>query len=171
MAEPVSALGEVSEESSSGIESATCLRRSANCMGAGAGLCAGQPGAGGRAEETAAVSGSVSAGEDDRAEAGEDLRDGESAAQSEDATGSASEQGGTKTTTNAQPAERLWKSRSVEKSQTRLFHRAWKSRKERAIPTFPQPRRRRVSGYISNVSTAHPRVTFLNVLTRVNRHG
>jgi hypothetical protein len=50
-------------------------------------------------------------GKDDRAEAGEDLRDGESAAESEDATGSASEQGGTKTTTNAQPAERPWKSR------------------------------------------------------------
>src|SRR6202035_4015830 len=64
------------------------------------------------------------------------------------------------------PAKRLWKSRSVEKSQTRLFHRAWKSRKERAIPTFPQPRRRRVFGYISNVSTIDPRVTFLNGLTR-----
>src|SRR6202035_120000 len=65
------------------------------------------------------------------------------------------------------PAKRLWKSRSVEKSQTRLFHRAWKSRKERAIPTFPQPRRRRVFGYISNVSTIDPRVTFLNGLTRI----
>src|SRR6202035_330357 len=68
------------------------------------------------------------------------------------------------------PAKRLWKSRSVEKSQTRLFHRAWKSRKERAIPTFPQPRRRRVFGYISNVSTIDPRVTFLNGLTRLRRH-
>jgi hypothetical protein len=32
--------------------------------------------------------------------------------------------------------------------------------------TFPQPRRRRVFGYISNVSTAEPRVTYLNGLTR-----
>jgi hypothetical protein len=24
--------------------------------------------------------------------------------------------------------------------KSRLFHRAWKSRKERGIPTFPQPR-------------------------------
>jgi len=54
----------------------------------------------------------------------------------------------------------------VEKSQTRLFHGACKSRKDRAIRTFPQPRRRRVFGYISNVSTIDPEVTFLNGLTR-----
>src|SRR5450755_1388415 len=36
----------------------------------------------------------------------------------------------------------LWKRRSGEKSQERLFHRAWKSRPERGIPTFPQRRRR-----------------------------
>src|SRR6516162_9840110 len=41
--------------------------------------------------------------------------------------------------------ERLWKRRAVEKSNTRLFHRAWKSRKHRGIPTFPQPRPRRAS--------------------------
>src|SRR5271165_4103814 len=35
----------------------------------------------------------------------------------------------------------LWKRRSVEKSKNRLFHRAWKSRKVRGIPTFPQRRR------------------------------
>src|SRR5579863_2919047 len=38
--------------------------------------------------------------------------------------------------------KRLWKSRSVE-NQTQVFHSAWKSRKRRGIPTFPQPRRRR----------------------------
>jgi hypothetical protein len=54
----------------------------------------------------------------------------------------------------------------VEKSQTRFFHPACKSRKERAIRAFPQPRRRRVFGYISNVSTIDPKVTFLNGLTR-----
>ena len=32
--------------------------------------------------------------------------------------------------------------------------------------TLPQPRRRGVSGYISNVSTIEPRVTCLNCLTR-----
>src|SRR5271170_5481832 len=37
---------------------------------------------------------------------------------------------------------KLWKSRSVEKSTSRLFHRAWKSRKQRGIPTFQQLRRR-----------------------------
>src|SRR5665811_2503378 len=36
----------------------------------------------------------------------------------------------------------LWKSRAVEKPKNRLFHRAWKSRQERGIPTFPQRRRR-----------------------------
>ena len=40
-------------------------------------------------------------------------------------------------------AKKLWKSRSVEKSKNRLSHLAWKSRKQRGIPTFPQPRRRR----------------------------
>src|SRR5690349_15332774 len=36
--------------------------------------------------------------------------------------------------------EGLWKRRWVEKSKSRLSHPAWKSRKERGIPTFPQPR-------------------------------
>src|SRR5260370_30559934 len=36
-----------------------------------------------------------------------------------------------------------WKSRAVEKSKSRLSHRAWKSRKVRGIPTFPPPRRLR----------------------------
>src|SRR5208282_3130253 len=40
--------------------------------------------------------------------------------------------------------QRLWRSRAVEKSQSRLSHRAWKSRPKRGIPTSPQPRRRRV---------------------------
>src|SRR5215472_16004200 len=35
----------------------------------------------------------------------------------------------------------LWKSREVEKSKSRLSHLAWKSRKLRGIPTFPQPLR------------------------------
>jgi hypothetical protein len=34
-----------------------------------------------------------------------------------------------------------WKRRAVEKSEKRLFHRAWKSRQGRGIPTFPPPRR------------------------------
>jgi hypothetical protein len=37
----------------------------------------------------------------------------------------------------------LWKRRGVEKSKNRLSHPAWKSRKPRGIPTFPQPRRLR----------------------------
>src|SRR6267154_6370658 len=39
----------------------------------------------------------------------------------------------------------LWKSRGLEKSQNRLSHPAWKSRKMRGIPTFPQPRLRLVN--------------------------
>src|SRR5581483_5872556 len=34
----------------------------------------------------------------------------------------------------------LWKRRKAEKSKNRLSRLAWKSRKPRAIPTFPQPR-------------------------------
>src|ERR1700678_118829 len=40
--------------------------------------------------------------------------------------------------------KRLWRSRAVKKAQSRLSHRAWKSRPKRGIPTSPQPRRRRV---------------------------
>src|SRR5712691_7379863 len=40
--------------------------------------------------------------------------------------------------------EGLWKRRGLEKSKNRLSHPAWKSRKLRGIPTFPQPRRRQV---------------------------
>src|SRR5438105_15905768 len=43
-------------------------------------------------------------------------------------------------TQNGWPEGR-WKSRAVEKSKSRLSHRAWKSRKVRGIPTFPPPRR------------------------------
>ena len=43
---------------------------------------------------------------------------------------------------SAANAKRLWRSRAVEKSQSRLSHRAWKSRTQRGIPTSPQPRRR-----------------------------
>src|SRR5436853_7371318 len=42
--------------------------------------------------------------------------------------------------TTKRSADGLWKSREVEKSKTRLSHLAWKSRKRRGIPTFPQPR-------------------------------
>src|SRR5215469_15302508 len=38
---------------------------------------------------------------------------------------------------------KLLKRLSVEKSKKRLFHLAWKSRKQRGIPTFQQLRRRR----------------------------
>src|ERR1700756_1546542 len=36
----------------------------------------------------------------------------------------------------------LWKRRQTEKSKNRLSRLAWKSRKHRGIPTFPQPRLR-----------------------------
>jgi hypothetical protein len=46
-----------------------------------------------------------------------------------------------------------------------LSHLAWKSRKLRGIPPFPQPRRR-APGCIFNVPTAVAKVTFLNGLIR-----
>src|SRR5258708_27607033 len=61
-------------------------------------------------------------------------------------------------------SEGLWKSRCVE-TQRQGFHSAWESRQERGIPTFPQPRRRSL-GYITNVPTTLPKVTFLNGSTR-----
>src|SRR5438309_12118058 len=42
--------------------------------------------------------------------------------------------------TTKRSAAGLWKRRELEKSKTRLSHLAWKSRKRRWIPTFPQPR-------------------------------
>ncbi|HEY1471850.1 MAG TPA: hypothetical protein VGF61_22620, partial [Candidatus Acidoferrum sp.] len=42
---------------------------------------------------------------------------------------------------------------------------AWKSRKKRGIPTFPQPQQQQTFGYISNVSTTPAKVTFLDGLT------
>src|ERR1700722_9039749 len=50
--------------------------------------------------------------------------------------------------------KRLWTSRVVEKSQGRLSHDAWKSRRRRGIPTSPQPRRRRVMNYQPDISLA-----------------
>ena len=47
-------------------------------------------------------------------------------------------------TSTQNAAETLWKRCSVEKSEKRLFHLAWKSRPERGIPTFPQRRRLRI---------------------------
>ena len=55
------------------------------------------------------------------------------------------------------------------KIQKQTFPQVFKSRKDHAIRTFPQPRRRRVFGYIPNVSTVQPRVTFLNGLARSAR--
>src|SRR5207245_11156512 len=59
-----------------------------------------------------------------------------------------------------------------EKSTTKPAKRLGKTRrrsrlgKRFAFPSFPQPRRQSTSGYISNVSTDNPRVTFSNGLTR-----
>src|SRR5450759_255084 len=52
--------------------------------------------------------------------------------------------------------DRPWKRRSVEKSKSRLFHRAWKSRRRRGIPTFPPPRRLRMCSYNDHVRKPKP---------------
>src|SRR5579863_526084 len=59
--------------------------------------------------------------------------------------------------------ERLWKSRSVE-TQQQGFHCAWKSRKGRGIPTFPQPRRRRSFDLKPDISCA-TKTGHFNLLT------
>ena len=45
----------------------------------------------------------------------------------------------------------LWKRCELEKSQSSLFHFAWKSRKPRGIPTFPQPRLRLVNSETGHI--------------------
>src|SRR5439155_11481614 len=80
------------------------------------------------------------------------LRAGASAAQS--ASGGEPHGAGREKSTT-KPAKRLGKTRR----RSRLGKRF-------AFPSFPQPRRQSTSGYISNVSTDNPRVTFSNGLTR-----
>src|ERR1700680_5200592 len=59
--------------------------------------------------------------------------------------------------------KRLWKSRSVE-TQKQGSHCAWKSRKRRGIPTFPQPRRRRSIDLKPDISCA-TKTGHFNLLT------
>src|SRR5207253_8931063 len=80
------------------------------------------------------------------------LRTGEPAAQS--ASGGEPHAAGREESTT-KPAKRLGKTRRWSRLGKRF-----------AFPSFPQPRRRSTSGYISNVSTDNPRVTFSNGLTR-----
>src|SRR5260370_5370726 len=54
---------------------------------------------------------------------------------------------------SADGGQRLWKSRAVE-TPKQGSHGAWKSRKERGIPTFPQPRRRRASNMYWKADTS-----------------
>src|SRR5260370_28988263 len=94
--------------------------------------------------------GSLSAGSEDRSEAGADLSTGQSAPESE---------GGAENNGRHAAGKRLWKRRSLRELGN-----------QKAIPTFPQPRRRRaIFGYISNVSMIIARVTFSNGLTGPRR--
>jgi hypothetical protein len=95
--------------------------------------------------------------EEHRSQAGEYLRTGEPAAESK---------GGKFVRRDGCGKAARWKS-----PKEGLSPRAWKSRKRRGIPPFPQPLRR-LFGYIFNVSIAELKVTFLNGLTRSGtRHG
>src|SRR5271157_4430522 len=120
-----------------------------------------RPDAGGETESLAAIAGPISVGRGDRAEAGANLCPGQPAPQPESGAGDVGAGD-----LESWPTKRLWKRRAGEKSNSRLSPRACKSRKKRAIRTFPQPRRRPFSGYIFHVSTAQPKVTFTNGLTR-----
>jgi transposase InsO family protein len=85
-------------------------------------------------------------GSDDRSQAGADLSTGQSPAESE---------GGAANNFRHAAGKRLWKRRSLRQLGN-----------PKAIPTFPQPRRRRaIFGYISNVSMIIAKVTFTNGLT------
>ena len=64
---------------------------------------------------------------------------------------------------NGIAGERLWESRSVE-TQKQGFHCAWKSRKKRGIPTFPQSRRRRPIKLNPDISCA-TKTGHFNLLT------
>src|SRR5271157_2735857 len=120
-----------------------------------------RPDAGGETESLAAIAGPISVGRGDRAEAGANLCPGQPAPQPESGAGDVGAGD-----LESWPTKRLWKRRAGEKSNSRLSPRACKSRKKRAIRTFSQPRRRPFSGYIFHVSTAQPKVTFSNGLTR-----
>src|SRR5664279_1073836 len=65
----------------------------------------------------------------------------------------------------------LWKSRSVEKPKNRLFHRAWKSRPVRGIPTFPQRRRRLDELQQPDISLATKSGHFNLLRTRLQSYG
>ena len=62
-------------------------------------------------------------------------------------------------------AEKMAARKAVEKPRSgkvkkRLSHSAWKSRKPRGIPTFPQPRRLREINYKSDISFTKKRGHF-----------
>ena len=120
--------------------------RATNAIRAGTSLSPSGSEANGAARGTQKASEPVSAGQDDRAQTGTDLSTGQSPLESE--TGTRSEP--------IEPAgKRLWKRRSLRELGN-----------QKAISTFPQPRRRRrIYGYISNVSMTIATVTFLNGLT------
>src|SRR5262244_3684712 len=120
-------------------------------MGAGAGRRASRCPAGGRTQEASLDAGSLCLSAEYRSQAGEYLRIGEPAAESKGGK-FARRDGCAKAARRKSPKEGL-------------SPLAWKSRKRRGIPTFPQPLRR-LLGYIFNVSIAVLRVTSLNVLTR-----
>src|SRR5262249_4074227 len=120
-------------------------------MGAGAGQRASRCPAGGRTQEASLYAGSLCLSAEYRSQAGDYLRTGESAAESKGGK-FARRDGCGKAARRKSPKEGL-------------SPLAWKSRKRRGIPTFPQPLRRLLR-YIFNVSIAVLRVTSLNVLTR-----
>ena len=108
--------------------------------------------AGGRTQEASLYAGSLCLSAEYRSQAGDYLRTGESAAESK---------GG-----KFVRRDGCGKAARRKSPKEGLSPLAWKSRKRRGIPTFPQPLRR-LLGYIFNVSIAVLRVTSLNVLTRV----
>src|SRR5208282_5657709 len=144
MAEPVSAFGEVAGEGARGQQGATRVRRGPHPVRARAGVRRSGCAEGGAARAVAKTAGPVSTEPQRRVQAATHLLPGESPPESESGAGNGAR-------ANARPAgQRPWQNRCAGESRT-----------PGGIPAFP-PSRQQTSGYISDVSTTPPTVTFLN---------
>src|SRR5208282_2776678 len=144
MAEPVSAFGEVAGEGARGQQGATRVRRGPHPVRARAGVRRSGYAEGGAARAVAKTAGPVSTEPQRRVQAATHLLPGESPPESESGAGNGAR-------ANARPAgQRPWQNRCAGESRT-----------PGGIPAFP-PSRQQTSGYISDVSTTPPTVTFLN---------
>jgi hypothetical protein len=152
VAEPVSSFREVAQEGACGFPSAAGLGRAANPVRESAGRPASRSQASKPTGGSQKKLGPVSVDPDHRAQTGADLSTGQSSPESEAGAGN---------NLRNSAGKRLWKRRSLRELGN-----------QKAISTFPQPRRRRATfGYIANVPTTFASVTFSNGLTGRAAHS